>query len=324
MKGVAAVIVTYNSAGHIGRCLDSLPAHVEAVVVDNASSDNSASEANRRPAARVIVNRENVGFAAAVNQGARATEAPLLLILNPDTELLRGFDELATMAGRHGVAAGRLLGEDGRVQAGFTIRRFPTPAALAFESLGVNRAWPSNPVNRRYRCLDSDLNAEGWAEQPAGAFLVVRRDIFERLGGFDEAFYPVWFEDVDFLKRAADMGYSAWYFPRAEARHCGAHSVGRISGEYRKLFWYVSLLRYAAKHFRSLGFRAVCSAVAVGRVMAVAAGIFGKRDYIEVDLRVLRMAVSSLLAGELRPPGAYALGVQTPEIAGQAVSPGGR
>ncbi len=73
--------------------------------------------------------------------------------------------------------------------------------------LGLNRLWPGNPVNRRYRCLDLDLEAAADVEQPAGAFLLIRRDAWQALGGFDEGFHPIWFEDVDFLKRARDAGY---------------------------------------------------------------------------------------------------------------------
>ncbi len=112
---------------------------------------------------------------------------------------------------------------------GFTIRRFPTPLTLWFELCGFNRLWPSNPVNRRYRYLDRDLEQAGPVEQPAGAFLMFRRDVWERLGGFDEGFYPVWFEDVDFCRRAADAGYRIEYVPQVEAEHLGGHSVGQIS-----------------------------------------------------------------------------------------------
>ncbi len=92
-------------------------------------------------------------------------------------------------------------------QSGFTIRRFPTPAALIFELFGINRLWPSNPVNRHYRYLDRDLDQPGPVEQPAGAFLMTRRDVWESLHGFDESFHPVWFEDVDYCKRASGSGY---------------------------------------------------------------------------------------------------------------------
>lgn len=166
------------------------------VVVDNASGDDTL--ARMRPGTRVIANTENKGFAAAVNQGVRASDSEFVLLLNPDTQLLTSVDELIHASSQYGLASGKLVDKTRRAQKGFTIRRFPTPAALLFEMFGVNRLWPSNPVNRRYRYLDRDLDQPGPVEQPAGAFLMFRRDVWNQLGGMDESFYPVWFEDVDF------------------------------------------------------------------------------------------------------------------------------
>ncbi len=302
MTRIAAVIVTYNSAAEIGACLDSLGSECEVVVVDNASEDASASVA-ARPGVLVVENAANRGFAAAVNQGARATQAPLILILNPDTVVEQGLDELAALCEHHGIAAGKLTDRKGNAQAGFTIRRFPTATTLAFESTGLNLIWPENPANRRYRYLDRDLTVDGWSDQPAGAFLMVRRDVFNQLGGMDESFFPVWFEDVDFLKRAAKAGYRAWYYSGSSAWHKGGHSVGRIHRESRTWYWYVSLLRYAAKHFSTMQFRVVCGAVAIGCLMRALRGVFKVRRISAVDGSVARMAVSSLWAGRLRVAG---------------------
>ena len=131
--------------------------NVSPIVVDNASSDRTVELVRERTHVRVIANRENRGFAAAVNQGISACEADFLLLLNPDANLLTAVDAWWTPA-QYGLAAGKLGGRKGPAQAGFTIRRFPTPAALIFELFGINRLWPSNPVNRRYRYLDRDLD----------------------------------------------------------------------------------------------------------------------------------------------------------------------
>jgi N-acetylglucosaminyl-diphospho-decaprenol L-rhamnosyltransferase len=231
------------------------------IVVDNASSDRTAELARERTHVRVIANRENRGFAAAVNQGVSASEADFVLLLNPDANLLTAVDALVDASGRVGLAAGKLVGVDRKTQAGFTIRRLPTPASLIFELFGINRLWPSNPVNRRYRYLDRDLDEKGPVEQPAGAFLMTRRDVWKTLGGFDESFHPVWFEDVDYCKRALDSGYQIEYVPSVQAGHLGGHSVNKIPQGCRALYWCVSLTRYAAKHFPSAGYRAVCLAV---------------------------------------------------------------
>jgi len=256
--------VTFHSDAVILSCLDALnkmAPHVKTIVVDNASGDRTTQLVRQHSSATLIANPENRGFAAAVNQGIAACDQEFLLILNPDANLLTGIDALIEASQQYGLAAGKLVDNTGQAQSGFTIRRLPTPLALIFELFGINRLWPSNPVNRRYRYQDRDLNQPGPVEQPAGAFLMTRRDVWNTLHGFDESFHPVWFEDVDYCRRALDHQYQIQYVPSVQAAHQGAHSVGQIPEGCRAVYWCVSLTRYAAKHFQSAGYRAVCLAV---------------------------------------------------------------
>lgn len=299
MTRIAAIVVTFNSESEIGPCLDALEGRAEVLLVDNASVDGTHAEVRSRPWVRFVENTVNRGFAGAVNQGVAATDAPLILLLNPDAHVESDLDALADACEKYGIAAGRLIGSDGKTQTGFTIRRFPSWTALAFESLGLNRLWPGNPVNRNYRYLDRDLSFDGEADQPAGAFLMVKRELFQRLGGFDEAFHPIWFEDVDFLKRAAELGVRARYVPSVVARHSGAHSIGRITGECRTRFWYASLLRYAAKHFSTMQFRAVSGSVALGCLLRLVTGIFTEQKNSVVFRQVIRIAAGGVWRGQL-------------------------
>jgi N-acetylglucosaminyl-diphospho-decaprenol L-rhamnosyltransferase len=281
LLAVAAVIVTHNSAGSIGRCLDALDKmapSVEPVVVDNASRDATLEEVRERNTVRLITNTENRGFAAGVNQGVKQSHANFYLLLNPDVYLRTPLTALTEAAGEHGIAAGLLLNETGAAQRGFTIRRFPTAVTLWFELLGLNRIWPSNPVNRRYRYWDRDLKQEGAVEQPAGAFLMLRKDVWERLGGLDEGFQPIWFEDVDLCLRAAQGGYKPWFVPEVAAEHTGGHSILRIGVGCRQVYWCASLLRYAAKHFRAPAYRGICLAVLLTSVPRAVAGMIRERS----------------------------------------------
>src|SRR5579885_1169509 len=241
---------------------------VAPLVIDNASQDQTLQQAG----ARRIANSQNRGFAAAVNQGVRASDSEFFLLLNPDVALLTQVD--------------------GRVQAGFTIRRFPTPVSLIFELFGLNRLWPANPVNRRYRYLDRPLDQPGAVEQPAGAFLMFRRDVWEKLGGFDEKFHPIWFEDVDFCRRAVQAGYRIEYLPNVQAEHCGAHSIAQLTPACRAVYWCASLLRYAAKHFSDFGYRAVCMAVLASAFPRMVAGMREQRTLAPIlaGLRIVRVA----------------------------------
>ena len=284
MADCGIVIVTYNSQNEIGRCLDAAMASgADVVIVDNASEDGTLAEIARTGAtgrgARVIANPANRGFAAAVNQGFATLDTPYVLLLNPDAVLRTGIEALRDACRLPGVAAagGRLVDSAGNPQTGFMIRRLPTPAALSLEVLLLNRVFPGNWINRRYRGLDLDLSGPLEVEQPAGAFLMVSRAVWEELGGFDEGFYPVWFEDVDFCRRAIGRGYHIYYCPQAVAEHAGGHSVGRLGLEMRRFYWYRSLLKYSARHFSPTGFRAVSLAVVTGSILrGVAESVIGR------------------------------------------------
>jgi hypothetical protein len=269
MSDIGIIIVTYNSSAEIGACLDAaLATGAEIVVVDNASQDGTIAEVARR-GVRLVANSENRGFAGAVNQGFAELKNPFVLLLNPDAviqsslEPLRLACELPGSAG----AGGQLVDATGQAQVGFMVRRLPTAAVLALEALLLNRIWPGNPVNRRYRCLGLDNSSRSTVEQPAGAFFMVRRAVWQELGGLDENFYPVWFEDVDFCHRIRDRGFCLYYIPEAVAKHTGGHSVTHLPLEMRLIYWYRGLLRYSAKHYGPFAFRAVCLAVVTGSIL---------------------------------------------------------
>jgi GT2 family glycosyltransferase len=301
MTEIGIIVVTYNSAAEIGPCLDAaLTSGAEIVVVDNASTDSTLVEVRRR-GVRCLANPENRGFAAAVNQGFEALQTPYVLLLNPDAVLQTSLQPLRLACDwpASAGATGKLLGSDGQPQSGFMVRDFPTPAALALEALVLNRIWPGNPVNRRYRCLDWSGEPGSKVAQPAGAFLMVRRAVWRDLGGFDERFFPLWFEDVDFCRRIRDAGLNLYYVPEAVAIHSGGHSISGIPLEMRLVYWYRGLLRYAAKHFGPVAFRAVCLAVVTGSLLRGLAVSAAQRSFqpIRVYAKVTVLAGRSLLFG---------------------------
>jgi len=271
MLDIGIIIVTYNSAAVIDACLTAaLATGADVIVIDNASTDGTP-EVAARAGMRLIVNSANRGFAGAVNQGFSVLDCTHGLLLNPDVVLQTGLEALreASDLPRAAGAGGQLLDPQGTPQVGFMVRRFPTPAVLSLESLLLNRIWPGNPANLAYRCLDLDYSRVQAVEQPAGAFLMIRRAVWEELGGFDETFCPLWFEDVDFCRRAAERGYLWYYTPLAVAKHTGGHSIVKLTLEMRRVYWYRGLLRYCAKHFRPLGLRTVCLAIVVGSLLRI-------------------------------------------------------
>ena len=303
MREAGIVIVTHESEAEIGECLDrAISTGAEIVVVDNASTDRTCLEAASRNV-RLITNSENRGFAAAVNQGILALDTPYVLLLNPDARLETSLDALVECCRRPGVAGagGKLVDATGLPQAGFAVRSLPSPAALICEVLLLNRIWPRNPVNWHYRCLDFNFSTPSDVEQPAGAFLMIRRDVWQELNGFDERFYPLWFEDVDFCWRARQRGYRMCYTPDAVAKHTGGHSLAKISLENRQLYWYRSLLGFAAKHYRASTARMVCAAVFLGSIPRMFLGMAAVRSLTPIAVYGKVMA----LAGRtfIRPAG---------------------
>ena len=301
MTRLGILVVTYNSAGHIEACLNSLPGRTPILIIDNASTDGTAELARRHPAhPEVIANMANLGFAAAVNQGFEHLETDFVLLLNPDVELRDGLPQLidALHNPKAGAATGLLAD-----QFSFHIRRLPTPWTLAFEVLGVNRLWPTNPINRRYRCRDLNPGKSQNVEQPAAAFFLVRREAWRDIGGFDSRFHPVWFEDVDFCQRLLAAGWSIRYEPAAQAVHAGGHSVNKLTWACKQRFWYGSLLKYAAKHFGWWELRLVALAVFIAFPPRCAVAYFNGSavDPLSTCAKVSGLALSSIFGDLLTP-----------------------
>ncbi len=285
MLRCSAIIVTYNSGDSIRACLEALGNEdCEIVIVDNASHDETVPRVEEFVAwhpVHLVANAENLGFAAAVNQGARESSGDVLLILNPDAiaepgavkALLQCLETTGAVA-----VGGALLDDDGQPARGFAFRRLPTPISLLYEAMLVNRLWPRNPVNRRYRCLDADYSQQQEVEQPAGACLAITRVAWESVGGFDEQFFPVWFEDVDLCQRLLEHGGKIMYCPAARFRHSGGHSVGQLPFRDQQLFWYGNMLRYARKHFSGAQVATLRAGIVAGMLLRSLAALFGARQ----------------------------------------------
>ena len=238
---VQIVIVNWNAGAWLGQCLASVAAHGGApvekvVVVDNGSTDGSA-DLPSRPGLEVIKAGENLGFARACNLGARGATADYLLFFNPDAAL--GPDTIATAVGfmeseaarQVAVCGIRLLDEEGKVQRQVT--NFPGPRSIfTLDSM----------------LADFDHLHNRPVDHVAGAFYLMRRHVFEQLGGFDESFF-VYLEDLDLSLRTHQLGWSVYYLADASSFHKGGGTSEQVKA--RRLFYAMrSRLVYAFKHFR--------------------------------------------------------------------------
>lgn len=282
---VRAVVVTWNSAGLVGGAVASVPAPARVVVVDNASGDGSADEAERAGAA-VLRLAENIGFGPACNLGAGDLEgvppAEALLFLNPDAALVDGEGALETLLAeldadpRVAAVAPALEGEG---QEPFQLRRLPTLGSLAREALLVNRLFPRNRGFRHERYLDRGRDAPFDVEQPAAAALLVRASVFAGVGGFDPAFAPAWFEDVDLCAKILESGYRIRFVPAARASHVGGTTMRALPYDDYLPLYTRNLLRYLRRH-AGLPTRAAARAVlATGALLRLAILPFATGDH---------------------------------------------
>jgi len=238
------------------RCVRSLLAHAadcDIIVVDNNSTDASLDGVEVfKPALRIVKNDRNVGFAAANNVGWRVSTSGDVLFLNPDTECLEGSIQSleATMDSNPTAMAvgGALVSLDGIVQKGFNVRGFPSLGSVAADMFLLDEAWPKNPWTSRYRLSNFDHLSLCQVDQPAAACLMVRRETLRQTAGFDDRFFPAWFEDVDLCRRIRNMGGTILYQPAAKFLHHGGSSLERLPREAFLEYYCTNLLRYFKKH----------------------------------------------------------------------------
>lgn len=255
---VSACIVTWNSRGQIGECIDALLASsgiadaIEVIVVDNASSDGTAAWVRETYGGRVrlIANDANRYYAAGNNQAFAAANGAYILILNPDAyvepecvrallEPLGGDPELAA-------TAPKLILPDDRVQR--SCRRFPTPWWLLCEATLLRRLLPQTRTFGGYFYGEWDHGSPMDVEQPMTSCLLLRSCDVRALGGFDEGF-EMFFNDVDLCYRLRQGGRRIRFVPEAVCLHDhGASTRQARRSMVRKS--QEGMARFYAKHYR--------------------------------------------------------------------------
>lgn len=257
MLSLDIVVVNWNAGRQLWECLESIVGAsrkdvqlMRVMVVDNASRDGSLDRIDRLPLPlNIIRNEENMGFAAACNKGAKSSAADYLLFLNPDTRLAEDslIKPLSFMEHsenwRVGIMGIQLVDEDSRVSR--TCTRFPKPSMFFSKMLGLDRLSPRFFPSHFMTEWDHSGSCE--VEHVIGAFFLVRRFLFEELGGFDERFF-VYLEDLDFSLRARQAGYSSYYLAGSQAYHKGGGTSEQVKAQ--RLFYSLrSRILYGYKHF---------------------------------------------------------------------------
>jgi GT2 family glycosyltransferase len=252
------ILVNWNGGSRLTEAITSIEQHhhnlvSSVIVVDNASTDDSLARLEAFTdlpfQLQTIHNTINLGFGAACNQGAALARSEYLLFLNPDTRL---FDHsvsvpLAFMQrpenANVGIIGIQLVDENNHITR--SCSRFPSVGNFLSQALGLNRLPGLQHMTATMFEWAHDKTAE--VDQVIGAFYLMRRSLFEFLGGFDERFF-VYFEDLDLSLRARQAGWRSVYFVDAQAFHAGGGTSHQVKA--CRLFYSLrSRLLYGFKHF---------------------------------------------------------------------------
>ncbi len=224
MIDLSVVILNWNVRDLLDRCLASIRSSrytLEVIVVDNASTDASvAMVRGKYPHVTVIANETNRGFTGGNNQGLTAAQGRYVLVLNPDTEIVGdALDRLVDYVEAHfdvGAVGPMLLNPDRSIQP--SRRRFPTVLTGFFESTWWQGFAPRG-VLRRYYMEDVPANALQDVDWLNGACTLFRRQVFDRVGVYDEVNFFMYSEELDLCRRIKEAGWRIVYVPEAQVVH---------------------------------------------------------------------------------------------------------
>jgi N-acetylglucosaminyl-diphospho-decaprenol L-rhamnosyltransferase len=268
---LSVVIVNWNTRDLLAQCLTSVYANppaeaFEVLVVDNASSDESAAMVRERfSQIRLVANRENVGFARANNQVLPLCRGRYVLLLNPDTVVLPGgLASLVRFMDKHsraGAAGARLLNADGTVYP--SCQPAPTLGREFWRLFHLDGIWPYS----RYRM-------ERWAEAPRmvdvvqGACMVLRREALVQVGAFDEDYF-IYSEEVDLCHRLRRHRWQVWWVPQATVVHFGGQSTRQVAAAMFLRLYQGKVLYFRKNHGRRAAqiYKLVLTAAAVARLL---------------------------------------------------------
>jgi GT2 family glycosyltransferase len=236
---LSIIIVNYQSEKYLAKCISSIQEKVlaveyEIIVVNN----DKALEAELPKDTRLINTEKNIGFGAACNLGARSAQGEILCFLNPDTEIVSsnfsGVLYEFAKDNKLAIIGPKLISEDRKIQEWIAGKEITIWSTL-MNNFGYKRdqkIWESeSPVE----CA--------WV---SGAAMFIKKDIFQKLGGFDEKFF-MYFEDIDLCQRARQLGYKILYFPNFQIKHFGGKSFA--DKKKQKKYYHTSQCRYFKKQF---------------------------------------------------------------------------
>lgn len=255
---LSVIIVNYNVRYFLEQCLLSVQKAVQGMeaeiwVIDNASTDGSKAYLQPKfPNVKFKWNEENIGFGRACNLGLAQSTGEYILFLNPDTIVPEDcftacihFFKQTPDAGAVGI---RMLDGSGRFLPE-SKRSFPAPLTSFYKLSGLAALFPMSKTFGRYHLGYLDENKNHAVDVLAGAFMLIRKDILDKTGGFDESFF-MYGEDVDLSYRIQQAGYKNYYYSERSILHFKGESTKKTSVNYVRMF-YDAMSRFVKKHYSS-------------------------------------------------------------------------
>ena len=244
----AAVVIWTPGDPDPQPCLDSLAPQVDELVITVNPGGSPSMDG-----ARAIENEHTLGFGANINLGVAATTAPYVVVSNPDIEVTSGaiakLTEFADAHPRCGIAAPQLRFPDGRWQP--SRRSFPTVRGTLVRRTPLRRVMRPEERQRQHYLLDERPAEPAESDWFLGAFLLLRREMLQELGGLDEG-YQLYGDDIDLAYRARKAGWERWYVPDAVVIHHHQALTDRRFFTRRTIWHWRSILRFVRKHPESL------------------------------------------------------------------------
>lgn len=294
MLDVSIIIVNWNTRDLLQKCLQHLESTIEKVdyetiVVDNDSADGSQALVRETfPAVRLIENTENVGFARANNQGLAISQGRYVLLLNSDAFVQANtIDMMVEFMDDHpeaGMSACKLLYEDGNLQP--SCYAFPTLTTEFYTAVQLDKLFPHSQTFGKFLMTYWDFDEVRAVDAVMGAFMLVRRQVLDQVGGMDESYF-MYSEEIDWCYRIKKQGWQIIYNPAVQTIHVWGGSSQRVRGEML-IQLYRSKVAFFRKNYGQLAANLLKFVVGFGCLLRIGpgalyyfrmAGSYGREQY---------------------------------------------
>lgn len=257
MLDLSIVVINYNTKKMVQNLIRFINIYTnninyEIIIVDNSKEDHQRIENNISANVKVLYT-DNNGFWAACNQGVRIANGQYLLFINSDTvfknnvisQCIDYMDSNLTI----GILGCKLVLPDGSLDHGCK-RGFPTPQAALYYYLKLDKKYPQSKKYGAYRMTYLSDNEISEVDAVSGAFLMIRKKLFERLNGFDETFF-MYGEDLDLCLRVKQNGFKVVYFPNVTVTHLKGQSGLNVMDKFALYNFYKAMIIFYNKHYKN-------------------------------------------------------------------------